>query len=170
MVLTAPLIVGSKNARNAFLKTECFRMLSTLYITKAPDERSDVTIEMLELKKHAVDFTKSLADALRDEEMTKTKRAREIVKCAERLVKFCTIYGDAAMWAEFEGLKTATQELLKTSESSGIQSICKKLESDIADGVKEYEEKIAKKKIESVKSPSSSSRKKVKKKSKKKKA
>jgi len=172
MVLTAPLIEGSKNARNAFLRTECFRILSTLYITQAPDEKSDVENEITALKKYAVDFTNNLADALRDEEMTKAKRAREIVKCAERLVKFANIHGDAAIWAGFEGLKAATHELLEKSESSAIQSICKKLESDIADGVKVYEEKIAAKKLESIKTPSSASKKKdkKKKKSKKKKA
>lgn len=167
MVLTAPLIEGSKNARNAFLRTECFRILTSLYILQAPDEKSDVADDVSELKKQAVDFTKSLVAALGDEEMMKAKRAREIVKCAERLVKFANIHGDATIWSGFEELQTATMALLEKSESSAIQSACKKLESEIESGAALFEKKNVAKKMESVKSPSSSSKKKGKKKSKK---
>jgi hypothetical protein len=167
-VLTNPLVKASKEARNSFLKCECFRILSSLYLVQPSDDAS-ADVGVAALKMAAIPLSSSLVEALKDEEMLKAKRVRDILKTAERLVKFANIHGDNNIWSGLTELQVVIVSLVKCSESSAVQNLCKKLDRDIDEGVKLQAKKKAEEEATKLKSPPSSKKRKKKSSKKKKK-
>ncbi len=179
------LIEASKEGRNAYIKAESFRILSTLYNIQLSKDGNDDEDQNMEdstgqsntaLQESIPAFAASLVNALSDtdSELTKAKRVKDILKSTERLVKFSsTCYGNETVWDSLEKLQSPMQHLAEASGSNAVQTTCKTLSSTIEDGMKIHKEKVAeeeetkKKETEVFVNPSSS--KKKKKKSKKKK-
>lgn len=159
------MVIASGHGRNSFLRAESFRMLSNLY--NAANQGVDDTYLFLEnLKQCSVKYVKSLETALLDEEMTKTKRAREIIKCAEKMIKFMFTHGDILCWEATDGLKEAAHKLSETSESSAVKNSIKQLVEDIDKGFQTFKEANMPQPEDDVMSPSSATKKKSKKKKK----
>ncbi len=148
------IIEASKEGRNAYIKAESFRILSALYNIQPPKDTNGDEDENMEdatvqsntaLQESIPAFAASLENALSDtdSELTKAKRVKDIVKSAERLVKFAsTCYGNESVWNSLEKLQSPVQQLAEASGSNAVQTICKTLSTAIEDGMKLHKEKV----------------------------
>jgi hypothetical protein len=148
-ILTSSLVEASTEARNPYLKCECFRILSSLYLVHLPSGDIAADDNILNkgldvLKIAAVPLSSSLAETLKDEEFQKSKRVRDILKTAERLVKFANIHGDKDVWSALTDFQEVAVSLAGNTDSTAVQKICKNIEDDINEGSKLYAEKLAK--------------------------
>ena len=166
VVLVAPLSMATKEARSPYLKAESFRLLGSLFgrsggqeDTSEVDARGSKSLE--ENSRVAV---KCICDALRDAEMLKTKRVKEVLKAAEKVIAFQEAHPDASISRDLVEMKACVEKVKDNSESMGVKSICEKLTSEIDDRLI-----VTKQDIESGGKDSESSKKKKKKKGKKKK-
>jgi hypothetical protein len=130
--LIEPLATAAKSARSSFLKGESFRLLSLLYSAKLNPQASE--LDRLALKKTeelGETVVASLCNALRDDNMKKSKRVREVLKTTEKVLSFAK-----ACSLSFSNLGEFS-ELMKESksktESQGVQNTFEKLISTIED-------------------------------------
>lgn len=78
-----------------------------------------------------------ISDALQDKEMLKTKRAKDVLKAAGKVVGFQKAHPDASVSKELVELKGRVEQANENSESSGVKSACEKLATDIDDCIKQ---------------------------------
>lgn len=138
LVLTNALVNASREARSSYLKCECFRIISSLYLIQQ-SQTEGVAV----LSKAAPSLSTSLSLALQDDEMRKTKRVRDVLKAVERFSKFANEYGDNEIWSGLKEVQVEIMALMNFSDSSAVQNICKKLNEDIDQGMLLYTNKIA---------------------------
>jgi hypothetical protein len=143
ILLSSSLCQAARSARSPFLKNEAFRLLATLVATsskESSDEPSD-----LEKKGQSClhgccgSFISSVSEALKDSEMKKTKRVRDILKATEKLVEFLNKIEseDPSILTLLGTLKDEIVSLKIENESPGVAQLCgaidTKLESLITD-------------------------------------
>lgn len=68
--------------------------------------------------------------------MLKTKRAKDVLKSATKVVFFQKAYPDAAVSKDLVAMKNLVEQVKDNSESSGVESACEKLVSEIDDCMK----------------------------------
>lgn len=117
------LASAASTGRSTFLKSESFRLISQLYNTKLNPNVSDLDKMALDrITEAAGTVLASVCTSLRDEEMKKTKRVREVLRTAEKVIAFLT----SSTRIPFQSTDRLTEikELLvnlkKDSESQGI--------------------------------------------------
>jgi len=115
------------------------------------------------LKKYSGDVIHCITAALQDEDMLKTKRAKDVLKAAGKVIVFQKAHPDASVSKELAELKDRVGQVKDNSESNGVKSACEKLAIEIDDCISE-----AKQDSGSGSKNSESSKKKKKKKGKKK--
>jgi len=127
--LTKPLAQAATEARSAFLKCESLRLLSMLHNSKLNTKTS-------ELEKLAFDRMLDAADpvldaflvSLNDDDMRKTKRAREVLKAMERVFAFLASdpKGRVKLRDRMDLVKLLS-EVKSSTESHNVASSCDKL-------------------------------------------
>lgn len=143
VVLVSPLVSATKVARSPYMKTESFRLLGALFSrTTSSDGLSELDQRgHTSLEKHSIDSIRCISVALQDEELLKTKRVKDIMKVAEKVVAFQTARLNSSVSKELAELKDLVGQVEEGSESSGVTSICERLSKDIDDCLAQIEEK-----------------------------
>jgi hypothetical protein len=92
IVLVPSLASAAIGARSPFLRCESFRLLSILFNPKLSPKTSEVdelaARKMLEYTSKAI---ASICTSLKDEDMQKTKRVRDVLKAAEKVLDFAKL-------------------------------------------------------------------------------
>lgn len=138
VVLVAPLSTATKEARSPFLKSESFRLLGVLF-GRNMDQTDPSELEKKgheSLESNSVDVLRNINTALQDEDMLKTKRAKDVLKSASKVVAFQKENPDAAVSKELVAMKYLVDKVKDSSESSGVDSACDKLLAEIEDRLK----------------------------------
>ncbi len=162
VVLVVPLSTAAKEARSPFLKSESFRLLGTLFSRSGDhDEIDGKGRESLKSNSSAVII--SINAALQDEDMVKTKRAKDVLKSASNVVSCVKTNCNASVSQDLAEMKNLATQVTESSESSGVLAASEKLVTEIDDCLKVLKQDSGKNKA------SESTKKQKKKKSKKKK-
>jgi hypothetical protein len=121
------------------LKSESFRLLAVLFRRfESNGDASELDARGREsLKEACGDVTKCISVALQDTEMLKTKRVKDVLKTAEKLVGFLKAHADVSGLKHLLEMKECIEKV--ESESSGVTKTCEKLAKEIEDCVKEIE-------------------------------
>jgi hypothetical protein len=137
VVLVVPLTTATKEARSPYLKSESFRLLGALFgRSESADGPSELDTRGREsLKANSSVAISCITGALQDEEMLKTKRAKDVLKAASKLVAFQKTHQKASVCDELVELKGRLEQVNDNSESNGVTSACEKLVSEIDDCV-----------------------------------
>lgn len=163
VVLVVPLSTAAKEARSPFLKSESFRLLGTLFSRSGDhDEIDGKGRESLKSNSSAVII--SINAALQDEDMVKTKRAKDVLKSASNVVAYVKTNCNASVSQDLAEMKNLATQVKESSESSGVLAASEKLVTEIDDCLK-----VLKQDSGSKNKASESTKKQKKKKSKKKK-
>ena len=127
-VLLDPLIEACGTARSAFLKSECFRLLTTQFSTQSSHG--------------AHPFLASVESALQDEEMRKAKRVRVVLKALEKYLVGLSTKLSSETVRQWDKI---SHELLRLAEgdSQGVSAICRKLVSDMETKQTELQQQAA---------------------------
>ena len=160
----APLSTAAKAARSPFLKSESFRLLGTLFSRSGDQDEMD-TKGQESLKANSSGVISSINTALQDDDMLKTKRAKDVLKTASKVVAYQRTTSNASVSKDllFE-MKNLAEQVKESSESSGVLAACEKLVTEIDDCMK-----VLKQDLVATMTEASESTKKKKKKSKSKK-
>ena len=136
IVLAEPLINAAQNARSAYLKAESFRLLAELYHVSRTDESPLSANGMASLEGLAGSAVSSLSLAMKDDDMTTTKRLRDPLKATSELVTFGTVHcrADNALWDELRKLSGLLDSLGANSKSQGVTKQCQALVKKISEG------------------------------------
>ena len=137
ILLSSSLCSTSRNARSPFLKSEAFRLLTPLVGRSSKDstgDHSDVEKKGFDAMSQCCDdFVQSVVEAVKDAEMRKAKRIRDVLKTTEKLVEFMEkISIDSA--ETIERLVSLHEELAKlqtASESQGVTLLCGSISSKL---------------------------------------
>jgi DNA polymerase phi len=87
--LGSALATAALNGRTTFLKSESFRLLSLLYNTKLNPNATELeTVAMERIVKASELVFAAVTGSLKDADMKKTKRVREVLKSAQKVVLF----------------------------------------------------------------------------------
>lgn len=127
-VLTGSLAKATvSSARSNYLKVECLRMMSRLYnenLNKNVSELERLAFDNIVKSMDAV--VEAFAACLEDSEMTKAKRAREVLKGLERIVSFVASASSDSHWSEqtFEGLRLKLLRLKDLCDSPIVKNQC----------------------------------------------
>lgn len=131
-ILTKLLNDASMNARNSYLRSESFRLLSLLYSIQTADQEPRDQDEVSTLQQSLPAYGSNICKALGDDEMMKTKRVREILKAADKLVKFVGAHVDGNLLTVLDELEVSINALAEKSESPAVKSICKNVLKDLS--------------------------------------
>lgn len=135
VVLVAPLATAAKEARSPYLKAESFRLLGSLFgRSGGPDDTSELDARSSKsLQKNSRVVVQGICGALRDAEMLKTKRVKEVLKSGEKVVAFQKSHPDASISKDLVEMKDCVEQVKGKSESAGVKTICAKLANEIDD-------------------------------------
>jgi hypothetical protein len=128
IILSAPLVSASKNARSPFLQAEAFRLLSLLYQKPSSDYGSE---ELQSLQTTVPAFIESLIGAFKDDALGKSKRVRELIKATERLLSFVQAYGTENIIDKMRDLNDSIKEYELHCSSTAITNACAKLREEM---------------------------------------
>ena len=133
ILLSSSLCTASKNARSPFLKSEAFRLLAPLAGRSAKElseDCSDVDKKGFDAFMQCIDsFVESVVEAIKDSEMRKAKRIRDVLKTTEKFVEVLDKRSafDAVTLRNLELLIEELTQLQVESESQGVTSLCASL-------------------------------------------
>lgn len=163
VVLVAPLSTAAKEARSPFLRSESFRFLGTLFSRSGSQDEMDAKGQE-SLKTNSCGAISSINAALQDDDMLKTKRAKDVLKSASKVVVYQRTSSNASVYKGLVEMKNLAEQVKESSESSGVLAASEKLVTEIDECMK-----VLKQDSGSDDKGSESTKKKKKKKSKKKK-
>ena len=135
-VLVDEMVVASHLARSPYLKSEAFRMTSSLF--QMTLKSSDIILFNTEVV--AVKFCESVEKALKDGDLIKAKRIRDVLNAFDGFLTFCKSDMGVMSTTVFAPLKEVVGPLQNLKESSGsnvIKSICEKLTERIENEFKQ---------------------------------
>lgn len=139
--LSSPLASAAANGRSSFLQSESFRLLTLLYNTKLNPNVSELDrLATDRVVSVAEEVLAAIASCLKDSEMSKTKRVREVLKTADRVVAFLNVSCDRASALSLSYLSEIKLLLVKLetdSESKGINNSAESLSLAIDDLLKQ---------------------------------
>eukprot|EP00548_Thalassiothrix_antarctica_P002998 CAMPEP_0194144876 /NCGR_PEP_ID=MMETSP0152-20130528/13864_1 /TAXON_ID=1049557 /ORGANISM="Thalassiothrix antarctica, Strain L6-D1" /LENGTH=1413 /DNA_ID=CAMNT_0038844891 /DNA_START=70 /DNA_END=4311 /DNA_ORIENTATION=- len=150
VLLVSPLCQASGDARNNFLKSECFRLLSILLSLNKmnPESSASETCEMGDkvVRKNYNLFAKSLLEAIKNDEMRKGKRVRELLKTIEKFIDYIDRKAgeEATLNDIMKALVAEIISLKSASESSGVTSVCDSLTLKINEYISKSQARIIK--------------------------
>jgi hypothetical protein len=132
--LVTALASAASNARTHYLKAECFRLLSLLYNTKLNAKASILDNRAFEQITHASKYVlSSISGSLNNIEMKKTKRVREVLKTADKVISFLAASEDSTSPEEktLEEIKGFLTMLIDDTDSQGIKNLAERLQKEI---------------------------------------
>lgn len=132
--LGAALASAASTGRSTFLKSEAFRLLALLYNTKLNANESDLDKRAMDrIIEATAPALASVAASLQDSEMRKTKRVREVLRAAERVISFLASSSriPAQSKDRLSEIKGLLHKLKTESESPGISSTAETIEHAI---------------------------------------
>jgi hypothetical protein len=128
-LLAKPLADATSSARSPFLKAESFRLMSSLFNSNLNPRKTDFEkASFLRFEEGVDHVVKSFALALKDAEMCKLKRLREVLKAFDKVLVFAT--SDSGPTFSIKQLHSVTELLEKLkdgTENGSIGSLCIKL-------------------------------------------
>jgi hypothetical protein len=129
-VLVKSLSAAAGTARSTFLKSESFRLLSLLYNPKLNSNTSSLDKSAVQtLVKAADSVLESVVASVKDPEMKKTKRVREVLKTAEKVFAFLASSEASTLPSKrMRELAKSLDQVKDNSESQGVKSDCDKLQ------------------------------------------
>lgn len=126
-ILVDPLVKAAIEARSAFLKSECFRLISNLYNPKLNKGEHDEEKDALETLVRSRDgFVHAFTTVLQDKDMQKPKRLKELLRCAEKVVGFTSTYEAANQPISSDALKklkTSLEVMATGTNSNATQKL-----------------------------------------------
>jgi hypothetical protein len=130
-VLVESLSAAAGTARSTFLKSESFRLLSLIYNPKLNSNTSSLDKSAVQkLVKAADSVLESVVASVKDPEMKKTKRVREVLKTAEKVIAFLASSEASTLPTKrMRELAESLDQVKDNSESQGVKSDCDKLQS-----------------------------------------
>eukprot|EP00546_Thalassionema_frauenfeldii_P005826 CAMPEP_0178909714 /NCGR_PEP_ID=MMETSP0786-20121207/8686_1 /TAXON_ID=186022 /ORGANISM="Thalassionema frauenfeldii, Strain CCMP 1798" /LENGTH=1350 /DNA_ID=CAMNT_0020581867 /DNA_START=22 /DNA_END=4074 /DNA_ORIENTATION=+ len=170
VVLVNPLCQASKDARSTFLKCECFRLLSSFWSDnekkKEPDSQemgAEWLVENCSL------FADSMFEAMKDAEMRKTRRVRDLLKTADKFIDYIQnkMVDEPRLINTMTSFISECKTLNETTESSSVKSFCEILRQKIENFISQSQSRLAEAQTISEEPQSSKKKKKKKKKGKK---
>lgn len=135
-------------------------MISSLYTIPIKASNEENSAEIRALGKSIPEIAIAIAAALTDTVFSKSNKARDVLKTAEKIVAYCQNRGGNELWSDVAVMKESLELFSNKTESAGIKNVCAKLQKDISKGI----DAVAKSDKDVSKTPQS---KKAKKKSKK---
>jgi len=129
--LTPALALSATEARSAFLKAESFKILTVLFNRKltSPEPELDKAAAR-EMIASAPAVANSIVEVLSGDDMKKSKRAREVLKAAERFTAyFKGLDHEPSLKAVFASLSEALSSF--SSESTMMMEQCEKVLKEI---------------------------------------
>jgi hypothetical protein len=134
MKLAGPLAEACKEARSPFLKSESFRLMTSL-LTRSVDDEKLSKMGRASLQEASSSLAAAVVDALQNEDMKKTKRVRDVLKAAGKLVAFVaeTSQIDPLLLSFLKEMRERLASIKDTTESSGVSNTCGKLLGELDD-------------------------------------
>lgn len=128
-VCLAPALAKATNdARSTFLKSECYRYFSLLCNGKLNPNETE--IEKIGIQ-HMIESIETILDgivsALQDDEMKKTKRIREVLKCLEKIVTNETLL-NVINKKRRNKIKLSLEDVRNQTESENVKMMAVKIE------------------------------------------
>ena len=110
------------------MKCECYRLLAALYNPKLNPRSSEVDKRAMKVASDSLSTTvASIVAGLKDGDMQKAKRTREILKTAERILEFAKANG--LSMPDSDDLSAAVTELDNHVDSQGVKLSIQKVDS-----------------------------------------
>ena len=123
VVLANSVADAAGNARSSYLKGESFRLLADIYNTARSDDSPLAGQGLDALKGAAAEAVSSTFAALQDNDLAKAKRARDVLKAASEIAKFCSSHceNDSKLWNDLRSLSKRLKEMKITTNSQAIK-------------------------------------------------
>ena len=123
-----PLVSAVKAARSPFLRCESYRLLASLYNPKLNPQSSELdTAAMAKTKESAGEVCLSIIAGLKDEDMLKAKRVREVLKACEKILEFAK--ATSMSLPNVDELATTVNDVGTKADGKGIKATVEKLDS-----------------------------------------
>lgn len=124
--LVLPIASAATSARSPFLRCECYRLLAALYNPKLNPQSTDLEKEaMKKAGESAAQAMDSIIAGLKDSEMQKAKRARDILKASEKILEFAKTSGVSL--SNVDDLSAAIKEVGTKVDNNGVKSAVEKI-------------------------------------------
>jgi len=135
-ILVLPLTKAAPGARSSFLKSECFRLIATLYNPKINNAANEQEKESLEkLMGARENFIESALSTLEDSEMQKAKRLKEVLRSIEKVVSFTSPHealNRALPSDSLQKLEKGLKDVAEKTDSDAVKSLCESLVSRLS--------------------------------------
>ena len=146
-ICLVPFIVkAAENGRSVFIKSEAFRLLSTLYhvvkgdLVVAEDnaKTNNNNLSTSSLRDSITNVINATNSAMEDDDFTKTNRIRDVIKCSDQVISFCIDNLSESkshvpeLWSSLCATRAALASVTDKAKSEGLKQQCKKLMDEIA--------------------------------------
>lgn len=124
--LILPLASAATSARSPFLRCESYRLLSVLFNPKLNPQSSE--LDKVALKKttdSAAEVVASICEGLKDGDMQKAKRVRDILKTAEKVLEFAKAC--RVPLSNVDDLSAAISEANEKVDNQGVKNAIEKI-------------------------------------------
>ena len=140
-VLVKPFVNATPRARSSFLKSECFRLVSSLYNPKinqaTTDEEKTSLVQIMQARES---FLEATITTFEDPEMIKAKRLKEVLRSVNNVIFFDSEHvteGKTLSSNVKKKFQAALQSVAEKSDSDAAKSMCESLlsriEADLGD-------------------------------------
>jgi len=147
VVLPQPLISAGTSARSPYIKSESFRILTSLYhvsVGKTKGDNNKVIITP-ELQKSAPSLVNAVITALQDEGLKKVKHTRSVLDAGKEVTAFANKWvqvkvetdlqsGPGLLWEALGNLEKHLEALDKTDVSQAVKMVSMALVRNISEG------------------------------------
>lgn len=122
------LASAAKLARSPFLRCESYRLLATLYNPKLNPQSSELdSLAVTKASESAPEVIVSIITGLKDDDMLKAKRVREILKACEKILEFSEACG--ASLPNVEELSATVADVGDKVDGQSVKNAIEKITS-----------------------------------------
>lgn len=133
--LVLPIASAATSARSPFLRCECYRLLAALYNPKLNPQSTELEKEAVKKAgESATQAVDSMIAGLKDSEMHKAKRVRDILKASEKLLEFAK--ASSISLSNVDDLSAAINDVGTKVDNNGVKSAIDKI-SPMIEALKE---------------------------------
>jgi hypothetical protein len=130
IVLVPSLATAATGARSPFLRSESFRLLSILFNPKLNPKTSEIDeLAARKMQEYTPMAVASICASLKDEDMQKTKRVRDVLKAAEKVLDFAKLV--SCPISDFDDLLQAIGNVDDKLQNQGAKMAIEKIRSII---------------------------------------
>merc|ERR1712012_1480958 len=131
-VMIAPLVSATKDSRSSYLRVEAFSLLSLLYNISKQD--NVLREEVKSLQDAIPSISTAVESALKEADMTKSKRFRLILQAIEVVTKFALNNSNVTLWSALSKLGEPLKTVSDDSQSEPIKNLCSNIIANINKG------------------------------------